>query len=108
MVKIFINSIVVLIFISMFCSNAHAGLGFKGLSEKIKYFEPSDWTKASSSIEEQRVELVKKIAKLREQFDEAERASQKGLSPEEIQAIEDNAIEVLTGAMVVCSSEVVK
>jgi alcohol dehydrogenase class IV len=99
--------ITIFLFILLTGSTAHAGLGFNGLSEKIKYFEINDWSKASSSVEEKRVELVKKIAKLREQFDEAERVSKKGLSPEEIQAIEDKAIEVLTGAMVVCSSEVV-
>ncbi len=57
--------------------------------------------------QERRQELIKKIDEIQRQFEEAERLSYIGLSKEEMEEMYRKAVEVLTGAMVVCSSEVI-
>lgn len=126
--------IFILLIILITVNIAHAGTNFTDISSNIQYvsIEPhwnddnvSDGSDgghfvSSSAItfaknliynikeHHRRRLLLDKINEIQKQFEEAEKASQQGLSQEEIQKIEDEAIRVLTGAMVVCSSEVVR
>ena len=87
-----------------------AGANFTNLSSALSIYDASTWS-ASSPVDkkeqERRQELIKKIDEIQRQFEEAERLSYIGLSKEEIEEMYRKAVEVLTGAMVVCSSEVI-
>lgn len=111
---------IILICLIIYCllvSPAHAGSNFTHISEAITIvgldsdFPMSEWSGLSGSSaiskeeKEFRARLIEKINAIQKQFEEAEKASQAGLSKERIKEIEEQAIEVLTGAMVVCISE---
>jgi hypothetical protein len=89
---------------------AHAGTNFTKLSEAITIvgldseFPMSDWSASSPIDQEFRAKLIEKINAIQKQFEEAEKASQSGLSKERLREIEEQAIRVLAGATVVCSS----
>jgi hypothetical protein len=117
------------------CNSAHAGTNFTGIGKTISYVdiskdtEENKWEELSSLIDtnpmksssalikdwvlnftetNRRRLLIKKINEIQSQFEEAERASQKGLSKERIKELEKEAIKVLTGATVFTGSMVVK
>ncbi len=87
-------------------SPAHAGINATKISEAITIIDlnSSGWPSSSPIEQEFRAKLIEKINAIQKQFEEAEKASQAGLSKERLREIEEQAIEVLTGAMVVCSS----
>lgn len=103
---LFLSTTLLLVF---FSCPAWAGANFTGISSTLSIYDAS--TLSSSTInkkeQERRQELIKKIDEIQRQFEEAERLSYIGLSKEEIEEMYRKAVEVLTGAMVVCSSEVI-
>lgn len=90
-------------------NTAWAGTNFTDLSSTLLIYDVS--TLSSSPVDkkeqERRQALIKKIDEIQRQFEEAERLSYIGLSKEEIEEMYRKAIEVLNGAMVVCSSEII-
>ena len=88
---------------------ASAGSNFTGLSSKLSIYNVT--TLSSSPInkkeQERRQALIKKIDEIQRQFEEAERLAYIGLSKEEIEEMYYKAVEVLNGAMVVCSSKII-
>lgn len=95
----------------------HAGSNFTHLSEAVTIigldsdFPMSDWSASSPISKEEkdfRAKLIEKINAIQKQFEEAEKASQAGLSKERLREIEEQAIRVLTGATIICKSEVIE
>lgn len=101
--------LIVFLLLTLSFNSAWAGANFTGLSSTLSIYDVS--TLSSSPIDkkeqERRQALIKKIAEIQRQFEEAERLAYIGLSKEEIEEMYRKAVEVLNGAMVVCSSEII-
>lgn len=95
--------------LGFFSCPAWAGGNFTNVTGTTTFlsFDSLSSSPINKKEQERRQELIKKIDEIQRQFEEAERLSYIGLSKEEIEEMYRKAVEVLTGAMVVCSSEVI-
>lgn len=95
--------------LGFFSCPALAGGNFTNVTGTTTFlsFDSLSSSPINKKEQERRQELIKKIDEIQRQFEEAERLSYIGLSKEEIEEMYRKAVEVLTGAMVVCSSEVI-
>lgn len=103
---LFLSTTLLLVF---FSCPAWAGGNFTNVTGTTTFlsFDSLSSSPINKKEQERRQELIKKIDEIQIQFEEAERLSYIGLSKEEIEEMYRKAVEVLTGAMVVCSSEVI-
>ncbi len=100
--------ILALIYCLLVPKPAHAGTDFSKASSSISFIDFA--FKHPIGIHERKLrdDILKELTRIERQIEEAKKASQRGMSKEDVERIYLQAKKVLEGAMVVCSSEIIK
>jgi len=100
--------IILSLLLTLSFNTAWAGGNLTTVTETTTFFYVDSLSSSPVNKKEQerRQELIKKIDEIQRQFEESERLAYIGLSKEEIEEMYRKAVEVLNGAMVVCSSSI--
>lgn len=101
--------IILSLFLTLSFNTAWAGGNLTNISETTTIISLDSLSSSpiSKKERERKEALLKKIEEIQKQFEEAEKLSQMGMSKDEIERMYQQAMEVLNGAAVVCSSEII-
>ncbi len=106
-----IARIILLLVILLNANISFAGISSTNLTSTLSVYDLSSGWSSSSAIskkdQERRFELIKKIEAIQKQFEEEERRLTMGMTKDEIEKMYRHAMDVLAGASVVCSSEII-